>query len=552
MAGDCAPAPRTARPSGRESERYLADVGTRPDDAVAARPTAPPRPRIFLGILVATAAIAGIRFERWGVVIVSAAVAAAGSQVIWLFPSLTHRIGRGFAFVGRGSMVGVGLVISGLVMLVVVIPISLVSRLFGYSPLDPGWSSPSTAWLVVDQRRIRTPDGKLARPRSMAVPDVPRTRSVRRRGRLRLVVPVLAIAAVVLLSSDGRWSFSGSEGASEAPETFPRAFEEDPAFEDAPWARNLRLGLLEAWQNLEFNAALGGWRVKDLTSEYINIADGERATTSPPPELGEPVTVWFFGGSAAFGAGQRDAHTLPSELVQRAADDGVALEVHNLAVPATVNWQSAMLLIALLQWEDEPDLVVFYDGANDLALQDVLTERGRGGSDEPASLVDGELDEILGERAEESGVAADIVPPSDTVTPDETPSPGTAGRLVYNRYRNGVEIVRQFCAAASVPVEFFWQPELRIKEPLSEADRDTLADLDVDNATLERAREISGAARAGLSALDVTDLSSAFDGQTQAIYWDTVHTNEVGARIVAGAIYEELEPTLAQLHEGGG
>ncbi len=470
--------------------------------------------------------------------------------------TVADRLDRAVEAVANGIGRVVTLAATTVVWALFILPVSVVSRLFRYSPIDGGWTDPVSAWVEVDPDRLRSPDGSPARPSRMGVLELRPTKGVRRRGHLRLAVPLLAVAvlAVVKLPVQLDMPSFGSDGAATGTvvrqDTFTKEFEDDAAFQDAPWAKNLRLSLTDAWNNLEFNAALGGWQIKDVTSDYINVEDGERVTVAPDPALGDPVVVWFLGGSAAFGAGQRDEHTIPSELVRRAGADGIPLEIHNLAVPATVNWQTAMLLIARLQWEDPPDLVVVYDGANDLALQDILAGQGKGRSDEPAPLIDGELDTILRERANaREGSSADV-PSIAPTTPDEPLDPASSGALVSSRYLKGVEVIRQYCTARSVPVSVFWQPEIRTKQPLSEADRTTLADVNVDDATVARWQPFSAAARAGLPAAGVTDLTGVFDQVTEPIYWDTVHTNETGARLVADAIYDGLAPMLQRLAGG--
>jgi lysophospholipase L1-like esterase len=470
-------------------------------------------------------------------------------------PSLAAHVDRLAARLGHVVGTAVTALLTGAVMVVVVVPVHLVSRLFGYSPLDSGWTSASTAWITVDRSRLRAADGSPAGATSMSSLELAPATSVRRRSRLRLAVPGLALVALaaVTLPMPGwlPWAGEPSDGAPEPAGTFTREFEDDPAFEDAPWAENVRLGLLDAWTNLEFNAALGGWTIKDVSSEYVNVADGERATLPPDPALGEPITVWLFGGSAAFGAGQRDEHTIASELVSAAAADGVALDVHNFAVPATVNWQSAMLVIERLKWADPPDLIVVYDGANDMALQDALAAQGKGSSDRPASLIDAEMDELLRERATERGAARDLLPPSDVEVDDEPPSPEESARHVLTRYRKGVEVIRMFGEAAAVPVVVVWQPDLRAKSPLSEVDRSTLVDVGIDVDQLDDWSSMSTAVRAELAAMGVVDLTTVFDGRDDAIYWDAVHTNETGSLLVADAMYDRLRPQLSELATEG-
>lgn|GEM_PF-1198860 len=472
------------------------------------------------------------------------------------------RIDSGVARAARSLGQGVTAVLASLIMFLVVIPVNLLSRLVGYSSLDGGWATRSSAWLQVPPQQTHTGSSQPAQARSMAMQEPRPTKKVRLRGHLRLLLPAVAALGIALFSGVGPLKVSLSDPdqkvvtGQDRPSTFTRPFEDDPAFKDAPWAKNLRVSLLDAWNNLEFNAAVGGWRIKDVSSQYINVRNGERRTTATDPALGTPIVIWFFGGSAAFGAGQRDEHTIPSELVTLAKQQRVPLEIHNFAVPATVNWQSAMLLISQLQGEQKPDLIVIYDGANDIALQGVLEAQGKGASPQPASLIDGELDAVLSKRATanaaESSAPQTMLPLSQARPPDQKLSPAASGQMVLKRYGRGIEVIRKFSELSAVPVVIFWQPDIRTKQPQSTADAKTLAAVGIDKNSVKVWTQTSDAARSGLSAMGVTDLSGVFDGQTESIYWDTVHTNELGSRIVAGKMLDELQPTLSKIQQKRG
>ena len=111
---------------------------------------------------------------------------------------------------------------------------------------------------------------------------------------------------------------------------------------------------------------VGGDRLEDHATEHVNVRDGARMTLEARCQCPR-LTVWFFGGSAAFGIGQRDEHTVASELVRIAEADGVRLEVRNFGAPAWTLWQEYEAFAARLIDPDErrPDIVVFYDGFND-------------------------------------------------------------------------------------------------------------------------------------------------------------------------------------------
>jgi hypothetical protein len=112
------------------------------------------------------------------------------------------------------------------------------------------------------------------------------------------------------------------------------------------------------------------------------------------------------------------------------------------------------------------------------------------------------------------------------------------------RYGNGVALIRRAAVEAEVPVVFFWQPDLRAKAPLSEVDRSTLADVGIDESTIPGWRALSDRVRTALPGLGVEDLTTVYDGREDALYWDTVHTNETGSLLVAEAMYPRLLPQL--------
>lgn len=487
-------------------------------------------------------------------------------------PGTAARVDRSVDRLGRVIAVGVSTLLASVSWGLFVLPTALASRVVRHDPLSSGWVSARSAWLELGPARYRVLREETLDSGRTYSRDLRRGRAARRRAAARtllLFLPI-CITAVALWSSSVNLPWVGSpvtasatpsaaasgsiseeappEQQAEDPDasggTFTAPFEDDPAFDNEPWARDLRLNLLDSWNNLEFSGT-SGWRIRDGTSEYISVADGERRTVEPDPSLGPPVEVWFFGGSVAFGAGQRDEHTIPSELVKRAGDDGIPLRARNFGVPATVNWQSTALMIEKLNWEDEtPDLIVFYDGSNDVALQELLQSRGLGTSDRQASLFDAEFDAILRTRA----TGDDELLATPTETPQGPPAtPEQLGRASFSRYEKGVNTARAVAAEYDTMVRHFWQPQLPTKNPLTEADRATLRRVNFDVTAIERARAVSTAARAGLGSLGVTDLTTVFDGIADPIYWDAVHTNEEGARIAAAAIYEVLGAELRRL-----
>ncbi|MEZ5166792.1 MAG: hypothetical protein R2695_09980 [Acidimicrobiales bacterium] len=183
---------------------------------------------------------------------------------------------------------------------------------------------------------------------------------------------LLLLADVALGSLLVRLDRADSETALDGP-----VFGFDPAAQEALAEQP---GSAELIHDLE-QVAIGvpdaflGWRFDDefsYHSEQLNISEGVRETRRPSGSgSGDPVEVWLFGGSTLYGSGQADGATIPSDLVALAEADGLAVQATNFGRPAYANWQEVQLLEQQLAdgTRPHPDVVVFYDGFNDLTLQ---------------------------------------------------------------------------------------------------------------------------------------------------------------------------------------
>ena len=103
---------------------------------------------------------------------------------------------------------------------------------------------------------------------------------------------------------------------------------------------------------------------------YFNTNSlGHRVTPQPTlPEV-PSARVFFFGGSTMFGTAQRDDHTIPAESshrLQALVGPGARIEVTNFGETGYVFTQDVIDLVLQLRAGARPDVVVFYDGINDV------------------------------------------------------------------------------------------------------------------------------------------------------------------------------------------
>jgi len=151
-----------------------------------------------------------------------------------------------------------------------------------------------------------------------------------------------------------------------------KAAAEDPcfqadAYQNVAWARAYYRDYAKCesqWASYVY------WRRRPFQSQYINVnADGIRNTWFPDDPIsssGVYPKIFFFGGSTTWGTGARDDFTIPSLVGKRLSANGAPAHITNFGELGYVTTQEVIRLIRELQKGNIPDLVVFYDGVNDM------------------------------------------------------------------------------------------------------------------------------------------------------------------------------------------
>jgi lysophospholipase L1-like esterase len=470
--------------------------------------------------------------------------------VAW--PRAGAALDRALARLGAAAAHGLTVVLAGLAWAVVVVPVWAVSRLFRYSPLDPGWSTTTSVWAYVDRSRLRSPDLRPDRPERTGLTELRPSPSTRRRSALRLVPVLVVLVALGVWVVDRRGGNDASVTAIDLTGRGPTVTGEkkdipdeqlafnglpvdDYAHEDEPWIGDFMREMLGTNSVPDL---IVGARNGEFRGEHLNIVDGRRVTYTPSDPT---IDVWFFGGSTMFGIGQRDDHTIPSVVVKLAEEDGIRIRATNFGVSGDVNWQGTIRFAEALEGDlPEPDLVVFYDGVNDRGLASTRVSEG---NVDPS--VSSRLPVSDAERDQGAETFPDWEEPAFGPERDELEI-----TLAAEQYGRGVRTARALAAQRDIPIVHVWQPQPFAKAA-SPADEELYRRLDFDprilpasTRTYREIRERSGA--------EPLDLSTVFDDVDVPIYFDSSHTNELGARIVATELYERLRSQLEAIEEAAG
>lgn len=487
---------------------------------------------------------AAILLAALGRVTFAAVVLVLGLIVVTvttISPAAERLVARGLTAVSRAVGTALTFLLLGLTTLFVLLPVSLVQRLL---PDHGPWASDAGSW------RERADGAELVRRGFGVDPALPYRVGgpVRRVARVvPLVAGALAAAMVVDFAlgatidhlTDTHDEPVAADAAAAAPD--------QPALADAAWATNY----YDALGRLTYDHAPYLYpRLQDTETPYINSANGVRRSYEPPTAADLPA-VWLFGGSALWGEGQRDRHTIPSELARLAERDGLPVRAVNLGAPGYGSWQEAMLFERALAHDDPPAVAAFYHGANDLAMQlqyaiddpttfeypaihEVVTGAPIGTAAPPPvtnSTPGGSFGPVWDRYVQASLVAKALRQVRSSVTAQDAGAapastgidPLTATVDVYRRSRTLAEGVGR---RHDVPTRFFWQP---VEHP-------------------------SDAYRAASAAVapETVDLTTSLAATSDPVWIDAVHTNEQGARLVAATLWDELRPDIEAWYDDHG
>ena len=464
-----------------------------------------------------------------------------------------------------------------------VLPAWAWARAWHRSPVGNAWITPESAW-TIPPGSARTTDGSPAAAARAGAPDSLSFRRSRgeRVARVALAFAIMLVGLVIVAERRGidlsRWG--GDDEAAPSTTTVPEpgattTAPTRPAGTDAVTSTTLAAPNLppipdsvfptvpvkvakerrvkefeglpvsrfthedEPWAPLHFGDLSQlpyapdfflGARFADYRSTTVNVSDGRRRTYTPAdPEL----TVWFFGGSTMFGIGQRDDHTIPSVVAKAAEADGIRIRALNFGFPGYVNWQGTERFEqAITSGLPKPDLVVFYDGVNDWGLGSYRVDMGER---EVGSITRLPLDDDERKTVFEQAGQPEPMPWSDEREDIEID-------LTADQYRRGADIARRLGRHFDIPIVHVWQPSpfAKKRNPV-DAPLWKRVDFDPDHLPGSTRHYQLIEERSGV---DPIDLTKVLDDVDEPVFFDSSHTNELGARIIGRALYEQLRPAL--------
>lgn len=297
------------------------------------------------------------------------------------------------------------------------------------------------------------------------------------------------------------------------------------------------------------------WRRYPFDGELIHI-DQEGIRATPGSTCSDNAyMVFVFGGSTMWGTGTRDAETIAAYLhpaLSRAVEKPVC--VRNFSESGYVSTQGVVELLLQLRAGKHPDLVIFYDGVNEVGS---AYESGRAGVHsnlQPiADKFDGVGDGGLGVRLLKSTavftfVSTYIVPPQTANAERSYRDMGVdaevLARQVVDEYLANLGFVRLLAEAYHFDYLFFWQPVIAFgSKPLAKDEQRIAAQMHPARVDLYRAT-YHDVEQASLTQPHLHFAAHVFDEQSAPLWIDPYHVTPEGDQLIATAMLSVIEPRL--------
>lgn len=300
------------------------------------------------------------------------------------------------------------------------------------------------------------------------------------------------------------------------------------------------------------------WGSAPFNGTTITINDKGQRQTPGADSSAAASRVFAFGGSTMWGWGSPDWGTIPAYLQQILPEQtGRPINIENFAESAYVSTQGLVRLLLLLEAGQVPDVVIFYDGVNDLFAarqtgrpqthQNLSHIASRFNNRKPSltSLLWTTNTHKLLQRISAALKTADSKKQQDSIVPD----PDRLANELIENYLGIYRIVSALAKEYQFDYYFFWQPYiLEGKKNLTDEEERLLVDLNWELKMDETLKRLSRATYNKISRITpkydhMYYLGEIFNNEIESIWIDTwghvtPEGNELIAREMAKVIHQ--------------
>ncbi len=293
------------------------------------------------------------------------------------------------------------------------------------------------------------------------------------------------------------------------------------------------------------------WRSHPFHGQTLNIDENGMRQTDHSHCDANQFTIWMFGGSTMRGNGSPDWGTIPSQLAALFEKSGQPACVRNFGEGAWVSTQEVtQLMLALKSEARKPNMVIFYDGANDTYVP------YQSGEADVHMNYDTIKNQFAGQRALRDGgfgyllqtntvqlmfslVAKSAAHKGDRPVPNSNLE-GLAKASVDNYFAN-MDTVQGLAHQYGFDYAFFWQPVIYTSHKA----------LVGDETQIKESKKLANLATWTPMVYELVhrqqrphfyDLTNTFDQSNRTLFLDWCHITMTGNELIAHKMFEAIRP----------
>ena len=300
---------------------------------------------------------------------------------------------------------------------------------------------------------------------------------------------------------------------------------------------------------------------KPFTGTCINVdSNGIRFTPQfSHASVGafRPVQVVLLGGSTMWGTCARDSGTIPSALARVISEDGSASSGHvvNMGESGYVSTQDVLRLELELRKGHVPDVVILYDGVNDVFSAYQNNEPGLPQNEVHRSLEfnllkdGGKMRKLGWEDLLNRTVTAELLTSVRTLfsqPPPPAPTHLETAAGVVRLYRGNLEIVEGLSKQYGFQFEAYWQPVVFSKRSPSPYEQKQSAKVQYIRPLFQDVYRRVAQDSILRHNPHFHNISEIFDNPERLVFLDFCHITEAGNSAIAGRIYADIRQYLRQ------
>jgi lysophospholipase L1-like esterase len=329
------------------------------------------------------------------------------------------------------------------------------------------------------------------------------------------------------------------------------------SYNQTPWIddyyQEIDASYVTSWKSYVY------WRRNPFRGKHINI-DQQGIRRTAPSALSDAAAlfklrIFMFGGSTMWGEGVRDRYTLPSLMVQELDAHKIKAEITNFGEVAYVTTQELIDLIFQLERGNIPDMVVFFDGWNDVYSAQLNKAAGLPQNERNRALEFNltkyypNLRKVFLEKSLDQfclGKTLKSLAPSSRRPKGPLQDFAALADDLVKIYLSNLKIITALGKAYGFTPVFYWQPVIYNKKNLTEFEKKyreaRLGELyDQTNALISKNKSKF----ADYHFYNLVDLFSETKGP---VYIDYCHVNEAANQAIASRIAQDLVPLIRERH----